>query len=152
LCDIQTNQSHVRIALAVRTEFEGTDAMPRDAEDGNGRYQRQLDLHLVDGEPVTMTKTVALATSRDAAISSPAVAGLEELGRNGGRFDALLEGHEAAWRRLWDRFGITLDADRQSQLILNLHVFHVLQAISEHTATLDAGVTARGLNGEGYRG
>lgn len=152
LCDVQTNQSHVRIAVAVRTEFDGTDAKPRDPESGNGRYQRQFDLHLVDGERVTMTKTVALATSRDAAVSSPGVAVLEELGRSGGGFDALLDGHEAAWRRLWDRFGITLDADRQSQLILNLHVFHVLQAISEHTATLDAGVTARGLNGEGYRG
>ena len=152
LCDVQTNQSQVRIALAVRTEFDGTDAKPHDAENSNGRYQRQFDLRLVDEEPVTMTKTVAMATSRDAAISSPADAVLAELGRNGGGFDALLGDHEAAWRRLWDRFAIILDADRQSELILNLHVFHLLQAISEHTATLDAGVPARGLNGEGYRG
>lgn len=152
ICDVQTNQSQVRIALAVRTKFDGPDAKPGDADNSNGRYLRQFDLRLVDGEPATMTKTVALATSRDTAISSPAVAVLAELERNSGGFDALLGEHEAAWRRLWDRFGITLDADRQSQLILNLHVFHVLQAISEHTATLDAGVTARGLNGEGYRG
>lgn len=153
LCEVQTNQSHVRIALAVRTEFDGPDATALDAENSNGRHIRQFDIKLVDGESATMTKTVALVTSRDAAaISSPALAALAELSRNAGGFGVLLRGHEAAWRRLWDRFGITLDADRQSQLILNLHVFHVLQAISEHTATLDAGVPARGLNGEGYRG
>jgi hypothetical protein len=38
------------------------------------------------------------------------------------------------------------------QLALNLHVFHILQTISPHTAALDAGVPARGLHGEGYQG
>ncbi|WP_405218318.1 beta-phosphoglucomutase family hydrolase [Agrococcus sp. Ld7] len=152
LCEVETNQSRVRIALAVRSDIDGPDATRHHPETSTGRHRRQFDLRLTDGEPVTMTKTVALATSRDTAISSPAGAVLAELSRNRGGFDALLGNHEAAWRRLWDRFAITLDADRQSQLILNLHVFHVLQAISEHTATLDAGVPARGLNGEGYRG
>jgi len=151
-CDVQTNQSQVGIALAVRTEFDGLDATPHDAENNNGLYLRQFDLCLVDGDPVTMTKTVAVATSRDGAISSPATAVLAELSRNSVGFDALLGDHEAAWHRLWSRYAITLDSDCQSQLILNLHVFHVLQAISEHSALLDAGVTARGLNGEGYRG
>ena len=36
--------------------------------------------------------------------------------------------------------------------MLNLHVFHLLQSLSEHTASVDAGVPARGLHGEGYRG
>ncbi len=40
----------------------------------------------------------------------------------------------------------------QAQLILNLHVFHLLQTLTTHTAELDAGVPARGLHGEGYRG
>jgi alpha,alpha-trehalase len=35
---------------------------------------------------------------------------------------------------------------------VNLHVFHVLQTISPHTAGVDAGVPARGLHGEAYRG
>lgn len=49
-------------------------------------------------------------------------------------------------------FIIEFDASAQAQLILNLHVFHLLQTISAHTAELDAGVPARGLQGEGYRG
>jgi trehalose/maltose hydrolase-like predicted phosphorylase len=35
---------------------------------------------------------------------------------------------------------------------LRLHVCHILQVCSRHTADLDAGVPARGLNGEAYRG
>lgn len=36
--------------------------------------------------------------------------------------------------------------------ILRLHLFHVLQTLSPHTAELDVGVPARGLHGEAYRG
>ncbi|RAX16256.1 beta-phosphoglucomutase family hydrolase [Pseudarthrobacter sp. AG30] len=153
LCAVQTSQSRIRIALAVRTVFDGaTPATPRDAGSDGGRYQRQFDLRLTDGEPATITRTASLATSRDGAISSPEAAALTALSRADGGFTALLKDHEAAWRRLWELFGTSLDGDRQSRLVLNLHVFHLLQTISVHTAALDAGVPARGLHGEGYRG
>ena len=38
------------------------------------------------------------------------------------------------------------------QLLLRFHTAHVLQVCSRHTARHDAGVPARGLNGEAYRG
>ena len=47
---------------------------------------------------------------------------------------------------------VDVDTDDPVQLALNLHVFHILQTISPHTAALDAGVPARGLHGEGYQG
>lgn len=153
LCTVQTSQSRIRIAVAVRTVFDGaTSATPRDAGSDGGRYERQFDLRLTDGQPATMTKTASLATSRDGAISSPEAAALAGLFRVDTGFTALLRDHEAEWGRLWERFGISLDGDRQSQLVLNLHVFHLMQTISVHTAALDAGVPARGLHGEGYRG
>jgi trehalose/maltose hydrolase-like predicted phosphorylase len=152
LCEVETSQSRIRIALALRTVFDAAAAVrPRGTENGGGRHRRRFDLQLSAGQPATMTKTVAVVTSRDAAVSSPAAAAQSELSRHHG-FGTLLEGHAAAWRRLWDRFALALDADRQSQLVLNLHVFHLLQAVSQHTAGLDAGVPARGLHGEGYRG
>jgi trehalose/maltose hydrolase-like predicted phosphorylase len=42
--------------------------------------------------------------------------------------------------------------DEGVQLLIRLHISHVLQVCSPHTADLDAGVPARGLNGEAYRG
>jgi trehalose/maltose hydrolase-like predicted phosphorylase len=38
------------------------------------------------------------------------------------------------------------------QQLLRLHISHILQVCSLHTANHDAGVPARGLNGEAYRG
>ena len=153
LCVVQTGQSRIRIALAVRTVFDGAPAVtPRHAESDRRWHRRQFELRLTDGQPVTVTRVASMATSRDAAISSPEAAALARLSRVDTGFAALLKDHEAAWRRLWERFGISLGGDRQSQLVLNLHVFHLLQTISVHTAALDAGVPARGLHGEGYRG
>ncbi|MFI8414680.1 beta-phosphoglucomutase family hydrolase [Paeniglutamicibacter gangotriensis] len=157
LCEVETNQSRIRIAVAVRTTFAGDPAAPKpfpvpEAECGNGRHLGQYNLALADGQSLTMLRSMALATSRDAAISSPATAALGGLATHDAGFGALLRDHQAAWRRLWDRFAITLDTDPQSQLVLNLHVFHLLQTVCGHTAALDAGVPARGLHGEGYRG
>jgi trehalose/maltose hydrolase-like predicted phosphorylase len=35
---------------------------------------------------------------------------------------------------------------------MRLHIFHVIQTVSFHSIELDAGVPARGLHGEAYRG
>ncbi|WP_019482622.1 glycoside hydrolase family 65 protein, partial [Arthrobacter sp. TB 23] len=152
LCEVETNRSRIRIALAVRTIVSCGGKVEPGSVDGTGQYRRQFDARLADGQSVTMDKTAAVVTSRDGAISSPATGALAELAGSGRGVSELLEDHEASWRRLWDRFAITLDTDAQSQLVLNLHVLHLLQTISVHTAVLDAGVPARGLHGEGYRG
>lgn len=153
LCETETTQSRIRIALALRTVITGDAAVtPGTVLTSDRRYQRQFELRLIDGQPVTITSTAAVATSRDAAISSPRTAVLDGLSQNNTGFNTLAEDHSQAWKRLWELFGISIDGDRQSQLVLNLHVFHLLQTISVHTATLDAGVPARGLHGEGYRG
>ena len=153
MCEVQTNHSGIRIATAVRTVLVGgTEVAAREPEIDGGRYTRQFDVRVEDGQTVTVTKTVAFVTSRDVAISAPRSGALTELTRSPAGVTGLLSAHEAAWERLWDSFAIRIDADRQSQLVLNLHVFHLLQTISSHTAALDAGVPARGLHGEGYRG
>jgi beta-phosphoglucomutase family hydrolase len=148
----ETTQSRVRIATAARTTVTGAPALRTGQTDlGDSSYAHQLTIELADGQPVVVDKTVAVTTSRDRAIASPEDAALAELADAPG-LAGLLEAHQAAWRRLWTHFGIRLDAERDAQMVLNLHVYHLLTAISPHTAELDAGVTARGLHGEGYRG
>lgn len=149
--EVETVQSQVRIAVAARTTVDGV-APDAVLERDNELYSLVLDLPVRDGEPFTIDKTVAIFSSRDRAIASPRLAALGELEAAPPRFDCLLRPHAAAWERLWDRFGIELEADTQTRLVVNLHVFHLLQALSAHTAELDAGVPARGLHGEGYRG
>jgi len=149
--EVGTSQSHIRIATALCTRTSGP---PLHAEwaQWQGQPAWLLEVALQDGIPLTVTKTAAAVTSRDRAVSSPRSGALAVLADAGAQFEDILNRHEAAWQRLWDLFEVFLEADPQSQLILNLHVFHLLQTITGHTQELDAGVPARGLHGEGYRG
>jgi trehalose/maltose hydrolase-like predicted phosphorylase len=47
---------------------------------------------------------------------------------------------------------LQVQTDQEVQRLLHLHTCHLLQVCSRHTADIDAGVPARGLNGEAYRG
>jgi beta-phosphoglucomutase family hydrolase len=150
--ETETTESRVRVAVAARTSVTQSDGdAPRLLVAADGSVAHVIDMELRVGEPLVVEKIVGIVTSRDRAISSVRVAALDEVSRVGD-FSALAAAHELAWRRLWDRFAVGIDADRDAALALNLHVFHLLQTLSPHTAQLDAGVPARGLHGEGYRG
>ncbi|MBN9151143.1 MAG: beta-phosphoglucomutase family hydrolase [Cryobacterium sp.] len=153
LCEVQTRQSQIRIATATQLHLTGAEGdWQEPGTQPKGRYSRKVELALADGAPVTLTKTVSIFTSRDPAIASPSTAAVKRLHDHANDTKGALDRHHAAWERLWQRFAITIDADPRSQLVLNLHIFHLLQSLSPHTADLDAGVPARGLHGEGYRG
>ncbi len=110
---------------------------------------RLLRLPVADGRPVTVEKTVALHTSRDPGAGDPSAAAREGAAR-APDVEALLASHAAAWQELWRR--APLRAPGEAGRVLRLHLFHVLQTLSPHTADLDVGVPARGLHGEAYRG
>src|SRR5437763_6914347 len=94
---------------------------------------------------------VALATSRDPATSDTLTkAGTASL--RSPDFAQALARHNGAWEELWRVCDVLVRSDDEVQRLLRLHISHVLQTCSRHTADLDAGVPARGLNGEAYRG
>ncbi|WP_374985090.1 glycoside hydrolase family 65 protein [Streptomyces fradiae] len=141
----RTVSSEVRIGLAART----TAPAAPEVVHGEGRVTQRYLLTLQPGAPVVVDKVVALHTSRDRAISDPLHAAVDRVGRADG-FGRLVATHRAAWQRLWRRG--ELEVPEQAGRILRLHLFHVLQTLSPHTADLDVGVPARGLHGEAYRG
>src|SRR5207248_5429600 len=65
---------------------------------------------------------------------------------------AMFGRHAVAWDELWRVCDVRVSGDERVQLLLRLHIAHVLQVCSRNTADLDAGLPARGLNGEAYRG
>jgi trehalose/maltose hydrolase-like predicted phosphorylase len=153
----ETRTSRVRIAQAARTRViqnGQTPSVERRTVQEPGRIAQHLVLDVREGEPVTIEKVVALFTSKDRAIAEPGDAARGRIGRLADGFDQLLEGHVLAWDQLWRRCHIDLgdDGDQEVARTLNLHVFHLLQTVSEHTIDLDVGVPARGLHGEAYRG
>ncbi|WP_405604368.1 glycoside hydrolase family 65 protein [Streptomyces sp. NBC_01410] len=144
----RTSTSDIRIAMAARITVEGPmRPVPTDHEPA--RAAQILRLTLTADRTVTADKTVALHTSRDPAISDPLGAAVDRV-NTAPRFHELLLSHQAAWQQLWQRADIQVPGE--AGRILRLHLFHVLQTLSPHTADLDVGVPARGLHGEAYRG
>ncbi|MEW2167742.1 glycosyl hydrolase family 65 protein [Streptomyces sp. NPDC007084] len=143
----RTVGSDIRVGLAARTVADA----PVETADTHspGHAAQLLRLWLTDGLTVTVDKTIALHTSHDQAIKDPLEAAVDRVAR-AGDFGTLLASHRTAWARLWRN--AQLDVPNSAGPILRLHLFHVLQTLSPHTAELDVGVPARGLHGEAYRG
>ncbi|RVX41701.1 trehalose/maltose hydrolase-like predicted phosphorylase [Nonomuraea polychroma] len=142
-----TRCSRITVALAGRIDApQRLGSVQREA----CRITSEHVLELARGRPTTLTKTVALTTSRDHASHDARSAALRHV-RRAPPFDELLARHEAAWERLWQCARLDV-GDPELAPIIHLQVFHLLQTLSPHTADLDAGVPARGLHGEAYRG
>lgn len=145
----RTSASDVRITLAGRTRVTTGDDAGRETRLTARRAAQTLTVPVADGGSAVVDKVVALHTSRDPAVSDPLAATIEEAVR-APSFDELLASHGTAWERLWRHAELRVPGE--AGRILRLHLFHVLQTLSPHTAELDAGVPARGLHGEAYRG
>jgi trehalose/maltose hydrolase-like predicted phosphorylase len=151
---VRTRQSRIYVAQAARTRvFSGPEPVQaqRDLHQMEDYIQHVLGLDAHRGAPIRIEKMVAFYTSLDRAISEP----LGSAGRSVGgypSFGAALGDHLHAWDALWQMCDLAFPTDARVQLLLRLHIAHVLQVCSPHTTELDAGVLARGLNGEAYRG
>jgi len=155
MLEAETCQSRIRIAEAARTRLhqEGrrTPAQTRTASEP-GEIALELDFDLAPDEEITVEKIVALYTSREPAISEPGRDSCRMIASAPG-FDALLAEHARRWGELWDLCTLEMrDHLASSPAVMRLHTFHLLQTVSEHTIEVDAGVPARGLTGEAYRG
>jgi trehalose/maltose hydrolase-like predicted phosphorylase len=151
---VETSQSHIRIAEAARTRLKvvgDPTLIAAELSEQAGYVGLVLPVAVQCGVPLAVEKTVALCTSRERGISEPAYAALTRL-EDAGDFATLLDSHVEAWDALWRRCTIDVGDDDHVSMLLHLHVFHVLQTVSPHTVDLDAGLPARGLHGEAYRG
>ncbi|RPF21368.1 glycoside hydrolase family 65 protein [Myceligenerans xiligouense] len=147
---VRTVTSRIRVAEAAAIVVTGSAGqVPRAFDRAAGRCAVVLRPDLAEGVPVTVEKRVAVYTSRDRAISESLYAARRHAARLPG-FGTLLAEHAHAWERLWQVSRVAVPGDPQRAL--DLHVFHLLQTLSEHSAQLDVGMPARGLHGEAYRG
>ena len=154
---VQTRQSNIYIAEAARTrvfrggEVEQSLDVARSLYQMEDYIQQVLAFDVEQGNSMRVEKMVSLFTSHDNAISETLVAAGKHVAQYP-NFAAALTEHESAWTELWDVGDIQLPREPRVQLLLRFHISHVLQVCSRHTARHDAGVPARGLNGEAYRG
>ncbi len=155
LLETRTTQSAIPIATAARGTLHRDGVKLRPATeliDGDGRIGHDHSVAMDAGDTVVLEKVAVIATGRDHAVSAPGDAAARWLD-TAGRFADLLERHTAAWEHLWDRLRIDLDGHGDGAVrVMRLHLVHLAQTLSPHTADLDVGVPARGLHGEAYRG
>ncbi len=152
----ETNQSHITMALAARTEIfidHEKQAVKAHYQSEKGKAINELELKIQKLQPVHIEKIMMLYTSKDVAISEPlyqAESSIEKLPD----FSTLLQKHQLCWENLWKRIDTKMKLKDQSedQTILRLHTFHILQTVSSHTVDIDIGVPSRGWHGEAYRG
>ena len=151
---VRTRHSRIEIAEAARTRvYRGEEELTvaRSTHQMEDYIHQTLAFDAQKGVPVRIEKMVALYTSRDRAINEP----LANAGKSVARYPTFAEafaGHAQAWDELWEVCDIRLPREQRVQFLLRLHISHLLQVCSRLTSHHDAGVPARGLNGEAYRG
>ncbi|MFJ7960337.1 glycoside hydrolase family 65 protein [Streptomyces sp. NPDC096319] len=143
----RTVESGIRIAMAVRTVTEPAH-LAREGTRGP-RTVQTYRLPLGPRRSATVVKTLALHTSLDRPAADPVTEAVDAATR-AEAFPVLLATHTASWRGLWEQGELRVPGE--TGRVLRLHLFHLLQTLSPHTAELDVGVPARGLHGEAYRG
>lgn len=148
----RTRESRIEIAVAVRHRLQGEPyILEADQVDQGERRHLELKAILGSGRSLTLNKVVALRTSLDTADGDL----LEEAQRSvetAGSFKALAEAHHGAWAQLWEMADVRIDGDRRAQQMVRFNTYHLLASVGPHHAALDAGIPARGLHGEAYRG
>ncbi|NPV09781.1 MAG: glycoside hydrolase family 65 protein [Anaerolineae bacterium] len=145
----RTNRSGHQVRFAQRLEIDrpATDLESHlsPPEPGNGFS----GLALSTGDTVTITKIVAVGTSRDADDLQSLVHGRLQAAAAKG-YDRLLEEHRQAWTHLWEEADIRLEGDDYAQLALRFATYHLLIAAPFQDERVSIG--ARTLSGPCYKG
>lgn len=152
---VKTNQSDIKICLAskLRILCGGKEVKPSReilVKETKKIFQ-EFRISVRKKQKYRAEKIVSVFTSRDLNVKDPVDSAIKTV-KNSAGFDTLLRTHKSAWISLWDRFDVQIKGDIFSQTLLRFHIFHLLQTASPHNAKIDAGLPARGLHGESYRG
>ena len=129
LLKTRTTQSEISMGMAARTRvtIDGKDVVAARETDSRDDYVSQTcTVAAEQGTALVVDKVVALFTSRDRALSDTGRAATYEVAR-AGSFSALVKSHVLAWKQLWRRGDIVLEPSDGAQMIVRLHIFHLLQ-------------------------
>ena len=109
-----------------------------------------IDQQVVEGKTITIEKLVTIYDSNniEGDIEKKSFDELERMLS----FDQIFEESKVAWDTIWKKADIKVAGDRIAQKMLRLHIYHLMVSASPHNKSIDAGITARGLHGEAYRG
>ena len=148
-----TNQSKIEIFEAAKLRLISNDEIIDDKfgiSTDEGVVYTYIDHQAEVNKTITLEKLVTIFDSNNNGDNIKQKA-LQEL-NSMQTFQSILEHSSLAWKNIWDKVDIKLTGDRIAQKMLRLHIYHLMVSASPHNKSIDAGITARGLTGEAYRG
>ncbi|MBU0765292.1 MAG: beta-phosphoglucomutase family hydrolase [Bacteroidetes bacterium] len=149
-----TTQSKIEIAEAINLYIadlkDKVSPVPEVIKD-TGQIYAVINTFAKKNRPVCFEKIVAICTSKDKGSKDPLDAAKIALA-SVYDFDDLAGRSEKHWKRIWEEADVRNEGDRLSQKLLRLHIYHTMITTSRHNLNIDAGIPARGLHGEAYRG
>jgi len=152
---VKTSQSKISICQAAKTcIFKGNKELKPRGEiikKGKAAIFQDFKIFVHKRDRYVIEKIVSIYTSKNMGVQNPLARAVSSV-KKSHRFDKLLKSHIRVWDALWKRFDIEIQGGVFSQKVLRLHTFHLLQTASFHNRMIDAGLPARGLHGEAYRG
>ncbi len=151
---VQTNRSKYQIVMNVKTAMYKTGKPMRPAKKIVQEKGSIAEVMTLDGQENTtysLEKLVSVFTSLDADGHDPGKAASRTLAGIK-TFKDVYRSNVRAWAHIWKKADIQIEGDRFMQKVTRLHIYHLFIAASPHNQNIDAGITARGLHGEAYRG
>ncbi len=116
-----------------------------------GKVSSTFSVEITENEELSIEKVVTIFTSKhDDVINT--FSECKKLITQSGTFESILKESEQAWKEIWDQIDIQIDGDPKSQMLVRLHLYHLMVSASPRNELIDAGIAARGLHGEAYRG
>ncbi|WP_051261585.1 beta-phosphoglucomutase family hydrolase [Desulfovibrio inopinatus] len=154
----ETTASKYQILMAAKNLVtkNGRDYDPKRTFYRSGaKVGEELVFEIEENNAYAVEKIVGVATSLDdcpdACDLNPKRTAVDAM--NAVRsYQAAYSPHARAWETLWEKLDTEIVGDRFVQKAIRLHMYHLLVSASPNNHEIDAGITARGLHGEAYRG
>ncbi|MCD4813619.1 glycoside hydrolase family 65 protein [bacterium] len=143
LC-VKTLEKEILIAYATLTQVEYR----------NRTYfepHRTFAINMKKGETLCLTKYISMYTSQDTPATRVKRKAMESVARAAKKgFDPLVQDHSKAWAIRWKKADVGITGDPDTERALRFNIYHLL--IAGNNGEEDAGIGAKTLSGEGYRG
>lgn len=144
----ETNQSGYKVEMHQFVNVNRPNIII-EAVDDEKRPGNKFSVSLENETSITMTRLVAIATSRDTNNLSDFVSqGLKEAIEKG--YDTLKAEHCAAWEKIWDDMDILIEGDEYVQKAARFAAYQLIIAAPQHDERVSIG--AKTLSGPGYKG
>lgn len=141
----RTRKSGIELALTMRVS--GSDTATTTFWDVENVPTLQQVYQAQAGVPITVTKFVGVATSRDDA--TPLKLAHRHLQAATG-WDEALAAQQQVWAEEWERCNVEIEGDEEADLAVRFSIFQLLIAAPRHDPRVNIG--AKTLSGFGYRG